>query len=216
MSASNSVTGVSPAPVYSDTGYVSLNNGWSPGSPGVPLVGPSTGNSPPTRSTPVSRGQNSILSRSTPVLDHSRSTPQLKEQLLFRDPTPSLKDQRSTPLGSSRQGSASPGDTYSKKLETVPVSRKTPTPGSGRLGSPFWSPAGPQSRTFEFPERDIPLTSSSQPVVKPDSAPTYKHVTNLLIDKVTHVTHVQLLQNIFQHLKLFFVRPVMTRYLAPL
>ena len=57
-----------------------------------------------------------------------------------------------------------------------------------RLGSPFWCGLGsrdPQSRTFEFPERDVPITSSiSAGVTISDTPPAYKHVTNLLIDKV--------------------------------
>ena len=66
--------------------------------------------------------------------------------------------------------------------------RKAPSDSNGvtqcRLGSPFWCGLGSQSRTFEFPERDIPTTSSSKPANGTQSAPTYKHVTNLLIDKV--------------------------------
>ena len=142
------------APVLADTGY--------------PAHASRKSYSPPTRATPVSRGPNSILSRSTPVQEQRPA---------------SVKDPRSTPLeprlsqfidGSSRQGSASPGDTINKSKVSEVSSGTTPA----RLGSPFWSPAGlAQSRTFEFPERDIPLNS--------ETLTPYKHVTNLLIDKVT-------------------------------
>ena len=145
------------APVLADTGY--------------PAHASRKSYSPPTRATPVSRGPNSILSRSTPVQEQRPA---------------SVKDPRSTPLeprlsqfidGSSRQGSASPGDTINKSKVSEVSSGSTPA----RLGSPFWSPAGlAQSRTFEFPERDIPLNS--------ETLTPYKHVTNLLIDKVTRDT----------------------------
>ena len=73
-----------------------------------------------------------------------------------------------------------------------------------RLGSPFMCGVGsrdPQSRQFEFPERDVPTTISRSGVNAPPSNITmnavavtdnihpvshttaYKHVTNLLIDK---------------------------------
>ena len=167
-----------------DTGYISLIKGQNNVSPGQ-----RKSNSPPTRVTPVSRGQNANLSRSTPVIV-DRSTP-LKDPLHVGRGTPGLIP--ASPLesrnsqyidGSSRQGSASPGDTLTK-LETPVAS----SGGPARLGSPFWCGLGsrdPQSRTFEFPERDVPLTSSQSSVrlSSTDTPPTYKHVTNLLIDKV--------------------------------
>ena len=171
-------------PGTGDTGYISLNKGQNNVSPGQ-----RKSNSPPTRVTPVSRGQNANLSRSTPVIV-DRSTP-LKDPLHVGRGTPGLIP--ASPLesrnsqyidGSSRQGSASPGDTLTK-LETPVVS----SGGPARLGSPFWCGLGsrdPQSRTFEFPERDVPLTVSQSSVrlSSTDTPPTYKHVTNLLIDKV--------------------------------
>ena len=49
---------------------------------------------------------------------------------------------------------------------------------ANRLGSPFWtglSSRDPQSRMFEFPERDVQPTSSNN---------SLNHITNLMIDKV--------------------------------
>ena len=61
-------------------------------------------------------------------------------------------------------------------------SRHSNTPlgasSANRLGSPFWtglSSRDPQSRMFEFPERDVQPTSSNN---------SLNHITNLMIDKV--------------------------------
>ena len=185
---------------WDTSGYISLNKGQNNVSPGQ-----RKSNSPPTRVTPISRGQSANLSRSTPVIV-DRGTP-LKDPLVGRGTpglVPPLESRNSQHIdGSSRQGSASPGDTLTK-LETPVTSSGGPT----RLGSPFWCGLGsrdPQSRTFEFPERDVPLTSSQSSVrlSSTNTPPTYKHVTNLLIDKVgipPHTPYLLTIGHIFRPL----------------
>merc|ERR1719336_1735840 len=101
-----------------------------------------------------------------------------------------------SPAHSVTRASASPASTLTKLEARRPQPPLSPAAaphtngGPTRLGSPFWCGLGsrdPQSRTFEFPERDVPLTSSQSSVrlSSTNTPPTYKHVTNLLIDKAT-------------------------------
>ena len=76
-----------------------------------------------------------------------------------RDPTSTNQSPASEQPGGSRQN--------------------TPGPAGNRFGSPFWtglSSRDPQSRMFEFPERDVQPTSSNT---------SLNHITNLMIDKVS-------------------------------
>jgi len=181
-----SVGGTNP-PITRYSPYSNNSEGTSPkvsniGQTSIPPLGRKS-NSPPTRSTPVSRGQNansSATSRLTPQIDGSS-----------RNASPTYPEQNRPPKEELQQG-----------MQSSPTQPQKVRKHSDRLGSPFWCGVGsrdPQSRQFEFPERDVPTTSGSgvnaqsnitmnavavhdnlQPVSQ-NSA--YKHVTNLLIDK---------------------------------
>ena len=68
---------------------------------------------------------------------------------------------------------------HSPASEGASSRHNTPGPAGNRLGSPFWtglSSRDPQSRMFEFPERDVQPASSNN---------SLNHITNLMIDKVS-------------------------------
>jgi len=191
-------------PSYPEGGALIISNGGRK----------SSSNSPPSRATPVSRGQ-SVSSPPIPCNFRGDTNINGPNRLSSKSPTkhdmhpqeaPNLKAVHNTLHG------MLPG------LSDPPQTSSALTPGSQqrnftvRLGSsPFWSGAGsrdPLSRQFEYPERDVPTTTSSvggsatanhaqskssstsvtAVTVHDNSYPVLNnsksmHVTNLLIDK---------------------------------